>query len=141
HGVMVPLGFALENFDTVGQFRARDPDTGGEVDSAGVLPDGTQITGPDDLREALLARSDQFVQTITAQLMGYALGRHLDHRDMPVVRRIARDAAKDDYRFASLVSQIVASDAFRRREAAVPAAATVAAVKTDGASDLSAGGP
>ncbi len=126
HGVMDPLGFALENFDTVGQLRTRDPDTGGEVDSAGVLPDGTRIFGPDTLREALLDRSGQFVQALTEQLMSYALGRHIDHRDMPVVRQIARNAAKDDYRFASLVSQIVASDAFRRREAARPAATTVA---------------
>ncbi|MET0292617.1 MAG: DUF1588 domain-containing protein, partial [Steroidobacteraceae bacterium] len=124
HGVMDPLGFALENFDTVGQYRARDPDTGGAVDSAGVLPDGTKISGPDDLRKALVARPEQFVQTVTEQLMSYALGRHIDHRDMPVVRQIVRNAARDDNRFASIVSQVVASDAFRRRAAAAPAAVT-----------------
>ena len=129
HGVMDPLGFALENFDTVGQFRARDPDTGGAVDSAGVLPDGTRITGPDDLRAALVARPEQFVQTITEQLMSYAVGRHIDHRDMPVVRTIVRNAKHDDYRFASLVSQVVASDAFRRREPAGNPAAVIAPPK------------
>jgi hypothetical protein len=123
HGVMDPLGFALENFDSVGQFRTRDPDTGGAVDTAGVLPDGTKLSGPDDLRRALAARPAQFVQTLTEQLMTYALGRPLDYRDMPVVRRIVRDAARDNYRFASLVSQVVASDAFRRRAPVAPAPA------------------
>jgi hypothetical protein len=118
HGVMDPLGFALENFDTVGQYRVRDTDTGGPVDSSGVLPDGTRIQGPDDLRAALAARPAQFAQTVTEQLMTYALGRPVDYRDMPVVRQIVRNAAREDYRFASLVSQIVATDAFRRRDAA-----------------------
>jgi hypothetical protein len=115
HGVMDPLGFALENFDTVGQYRARDPDTGGAVDSAGTLPDGTKITGPDDLRRALVARPEQFVQTVTEQLMSYALGRHLEPADMPVVRQIVRDVGRDENRFASIVSSVVATDAFRRR--------------------------
>ncbi len=127
HGVMDPLGFALENFDTVGQYRTRDPETGGAVDTAGVLPDGTQISGPDDLRNALMARPEQFVQTVTEHLMSYALGRHVDHRDMPVVRGIVRTAARDNNRFASIVSAIVASDAFRRREAAKPATTVAAA--------------
>jgi Protein of unknown function (DUF1588)/Protein of unknown function (DUF1585) len=118
HGVMDPLGFALENFDTVGQFRARDGDTGGVVDSSGVLPDGTKISGPDDLRAALASRPAQFAQTVTEQLMTYALGRPVDYRDMPVVRQIVRNAARENYRFAALVSQVVASDAFRRRDAA-----------------------
>jgi Protein of unknown function (DUF1592)/Protein of unknown function (DUF1588)/Protein of unknown function (DUF1585)/Protein of unknown function (DUF1587)/Protein of unknown function (DUF1595) len=127
HGVMDPLGFALENFDTVGQLRTRDPETGGAVDTAGVLPDGTRIAGPDDLRRALAARPAQFVQTVTEQLMTYALGRPVDYRDMPVVREIVRRAAAENYRFASIVSQIVASEAFRRREAAKPATTMAAA--------------
>ena len=124
HGVMDPLGFALENFDTVGQFRARDPDTGGAVDTAGVLPDGTKINGPDDLRRALVARPAQFVQTVTEQLMTYALGRAVDYRDMPVVRqhRAQRRARQLPLCVASS-AQIVASDAFRRRDAAPPAEA------------------
>ena len=133
HGVMDPLGFALENFNTVGQYRERDPDTGGAVDSAGVLPDGSKISGPDDLRAALVARPQQFVQTLTEQLMSYALGRHVDHRDMPLVRTIVRNAAHDDYRFASIVTQVVASDAFRRREAARPATPITAATTTGAA--------
>ena len=120
HGVMDPLGFALENFDTVGQYRARDPETGGVVDTAGILPDGTKLTGPDDLRRALLAHPEQFVQTLSEHLMSYALGRPVDYRDMPVLRQIVRNAAKDQYRFASIVSQVVGSDAFRKRETVVP---------------------
>jgi hypothetical protein len=138
HMVMDPLGFALENFDTVGQFRTRDADTGGAVDTAGVLPDGTKISGPDDLRDALVARSGQFVQALTEQLMTYALGRPLDYRDMPVVRQIVRNAAQDNYRFASIVSQVVASDAFRRREAAA-SAKTVTANIADAAPAAAAG--
>jgi hypothetical protein len=138
HGVMDPLGFALENFDTVGQYRPLDVDTGGAVDTAGVLPDGTKINGPDDLRNALVARSGQFVQTVTEQLMTYALGRPLDHNDIPVARQIVRNAARDDNRFASIVSQVVASDAFRRREAP-PTAKAVTAQIAD-ASSHAAGG-
>jgi hypothetical protein len=124
---MDPLGFALENFDTIGQFRARDEDTGGAIDTAGTLPDGTKLTGPDDLRRALMAHPERFVQTVTVQLMTYALGRPVDYRDMPVVRQIVRESAKDNYRFASIVGQIVASDAFRRREPAAAAPLKVSA--------------
>jgi hypothetical protein len=121
HGVMDPLGFALETFDTIGQYRVRDEDTGAPVDTVGTLPDGTRLNGPDDLRKALMAQPDRFVQTLTERLMSYALGRPVDYRDMPVVRQIVRNAATDNYRFASIVRQVVASDAFRRREpAAVP---------------------
>jgi mono/diheme cytochrome c family protein len=118
HAVMDPLGFALENFNAVGQYRAHDPDTLTPIDSVGQLPDGTPITGPADLRKALVDRSDrQFVQALTENLMTYALGRSVDHRDMPTVRRIVRQAAADQYRFKSIVLGVVTSDAFRKREA------------------------
>ena len=118
HGVMDPLGFALENFNAVGQFRANDPDTLTPIDTAGQLPDGTPINGPEDLRRALVARPDhQFVQAFTENLLTYALGRSLDYRDMPTVRRIVRQAAADDYRFKSIVLGVISSDAFRKREA------------------------
>jgi hypothetical protein len=126
HGVLDPLGFALENFDTVGQFRVIDPATRAPVDTSGTLPDGTQLSGPDDLRRALVSRSDQFTQALTERLMTYALGRNIDHRDMPTIRRIVRNAAQDGYRFASIVTQIVASDAFRKREPPPPAQVTTA---------------
>ncbi|RYG86903.1 DUF1585 domain-containing protein [bacterium] len=118
HGVMDPLGFALENFDTIGQYRVRDAVTRETLDTAGTLPDGTKLGGPDDLRRALASCPVQFTQTLTEQLMAYALGREVDHRDMPTVRRIVRNAASDQYRFASIVLQIVSSDAFRRRDSA-----------------------
>lgn len=129
HGVMDPLGFALENFNAVGQYRTVDPETHTPIDAHGVLPDGTVIDGPDDLRRALAAQPDAFVQSLTAALMSYGLGRPLDYHDMPVVRGIVRAAARDDYRFSSIVQQIVSSDAFRRR-APPPQATTRPAVKT-----------
>ncbi len=143
HGVMDPLGFALENFDTIGQYRTLDPDTGEAIDTAGVMSDGTKINGPDDLRRALVAHPEQFVQTLTEHLMTYALGRPLDYLDMPVVRDIVRKAASDHYRFASLVSHIVASDAFRRRDpaAAVPAPATTLTSNVPASASAVAGGP
>jgi mono/diheme cytochrome c family protein len=117
HGVMDPLGFALENFNAVGQFRAHDPETLTLIDASGELPDGAPIGGPDDLRRALVAEPDRFVQTLTENLLTYALGRSLDYRDMPTVRRIVAQAKADDYRFESIVLNIVSSDAFRKREA------------------------
>ena len=115
HGVMDPLGLALENFNTVGQFRAFDPDTLAPIDSSGVLPDGSVINGPPELTAALTARSEMFVQTLTENLMTYALGREVDHHDMPTVRRIVRAAAEDDYRFEAIVRGIVSSNAFMKR--------------------------
>jgi hypothetical protein len=117
HGAMDPLGLALENFNAVGQFRANDPDTLTAIDPKGQLPDGTTINGPDDLRRALVTRPDhQFAQTLTENLLTYALGRSLDFHDMPTVRRIVRQSAADDYRFKSIVLGVVSSDAFRKRE-------------------------
>jgi mono/diheme cytochrome c family protein len=117
HGVMDPLGLALENFNAVGQFRAHDSDTLTLIDTVGQLPDGTSVTGPEDLRRALVDRPDhQFVQALTENLFTFALGRSLDYRDMPTVRRIVRQAAADKYRFKSIVLGVVSSDAFRKRE-------------------------
>jgi mono/diheme cytochrome c family protein len=117
HGLMDPLGFALENFNAVGQYRVNDPDTQTAIEAGGQLPDGTAINGPDALRKAIVDRPDhQFVQALTENLMTYALGRSLDYRDMPTVRRIVRQAAADNYRFKSLVLGVVTSDAFRKRE-------------------------
>jgi hypothetical protein len=121
HAVMDPLGFALENFDATGRWRDRDRFASGTViDSSGELPDGTAIGGPDDLRKALLRRPEQFVQTFAQGLLVYATGRTLQHYDMPTVRRIVRDTAKDDYRFSALVQGVVQSDQFRMRRAPQP---------------------
>jgi hypothetical protein len=117
HGVMDPLGLALENFNAVGQYRTHDPETRTPIDAAGVLPDGTHVAGPADLRRALTAHPDQFVQALTENLLTFALGRSIDYRDMPTVRAIVRRAEADDYRFESLVLGVASSDAFRKREA------------------------
>jgi hypothetical protein len=119
HGIMDPLGFALENFDAVGQFRVRDRVAGTAIDASGELPDGTALNGPDDLRKALLRKPDRFVQTLTEKLMTYALGRSLEYTDMATVRSIARRTASQDYRFQALVMNIVNSDAFQRRRSNV----------------------
>jgi mono/diheme cytochrome c family protein len=115
HAVMDPLGLALENFDATGMWRDRDRYAGAAIDSSGVLPDGTPINGPDDLRKALLKRPEQFAQTFAEGLLTYATGRTLEYYDMPTVRRIVRGAAATDYRFSSVVQAVVKSDQFRMR--------------------------
>jgi mono/diheme cytochrome c family protein len=117
HGVMDPLGFALENFDAVGEWRTRDRLAGTDIDASGQLIDGTPVSGPIDLRKALLKRPDQFVQTLTERLMTYGLGRSVEYYDMPAVRQIVREAAKDNYRFSSIVMGIVKSAPFQMRKA------------------------
>jgi hypothetical protein len=125
HAVMDPLGLALENFDATGRWRDRDRYAGVAIDSSGKLPDGTAVNSPDDLRNALLRRPEQFVQTFTEGLLTYATGRKLEAWDMPAVRRIVRGAGNSDYRFSTIVEAVVRSDQFRMRR--VPqAAATVA---------------
>ena len=95
HGVMDPLGFALENFNAVGQFRANDPDTLTPIDTAGQLPDGTTIKGGRSAPRAGRSARSSVRAGLTENLMTYALGRSLDYRDMPTVRRIVRQAAAD----------------------------------------------
>jgi hypothetical protein len=124
HAVMDPLGFALENFDTVGGFHTVDAQTRQPIDTAAVMPDGTRLSGPADLHQALAARGDQLAQIITEKLMVYAVGRHIDFRDMPAIRRIVRDAKADNLRFESIVFGVVNSDAFRRRAPPAPALVT-----------------
>ncbi len=118
HAVMDPLGLAFENFDAVGRWRTKE--LGGTVDSAGQLVDGTKINGPTELRDILLKKPDQFVSTMTEKLMIYALGRGLEYYDMPVVRDITRQAAKQNYKFSAIVLGIVKSTPFEMKK--VPAA-------------------
>ena len=120
HRVMDPLGFALENFDGIGAWRSKEP--GGAIDPAGKLADGSDVDGPVALRAAIMRHPDQFVRTLTEKLMTYGLGRGLEYYDMPVVRAIARDAAKKNYRFSAIVAGIVSSSPFRQK--APQAAAT-----------------
>jgi hypothetical protein len=113
HKIMDPIGFSLENFDLIGTWRATEG--GSPIDASGQLVDGTKLDGPASLRQALLSRSDVFVRTMTEKLLTYGTGRALKYYDMPVVRSIARDAAKNDNRFSSLISGIVKSDPFQMR--------------------------
>jgi hypothetical protein len=113
HGVIDPLGLALENFNAVGQWRLKDIDAGVPIDAKGTMLDGTPLRGVDDLRNALLARKDQFVQTFTENLLTFGLGRTVRYYDMPTVRAIVRKAAKDDYRLSSIIMGVVDSDAFQ----------------------------
>jgi Protein of unknown function (DUF1592)/Protein of unknown function (DUF1588)/Protein of unknown function (DUF1585)/Protein of unknown function (DUF1587)/Protein of unknown function (DUF1595)/Planctomycete cytochrome C len=113
HGIIDPLGFALENFDTVGAWRSKDRYTRTVIDASGKLMDGTVVTGPDDLRKALMSRPAEFVQTMTEKFLIYALGRGLEPYDMPTVRKIVRDAARDNYRFSSIVLGIAQSTPFQ----------------------------
>jgi mono/diheme cytochrome c family protein len=117
HAVMDPLGLALENFDAIGEWRTKDRQALEPIDASGRLVDGTALSGPVDLRRALLRRPEQFVQTLTERLMTYALGRSVEAHDMPAVRKVVREAARDDYRFSSLVLGIVRSAPFQMRKA------------------------
>jgi len=111
HKMMDPIGFALENFDGTGKWRQRE--AGHDLDVSGQLVDGSPITGVVSLREALVRYSSQFVQTVTEKLLTYALGRGVEYDDMPVVRSIAREAGKTDYRFSAIVLEIVRSMPFQ----------------------------
>jgi hypothetical protein len=115
HRVMDPLGFALENFDGVGEWRVREK--GGAIDASGQLADGSKVDGPVSLRQALLKKPDMFVRVLTEKLMTYALGRGVEYYDEPTIRSIARDAAKQTFRFSSVVLGIVRSPAFQMKAA------------------------
>ncbi|MEJ0099506.1 MAG: DUF1588 domain-containing protein [Pseudomonadota bacterium] len=120
HGIMDPLGFALENYDAVGKWRVVDRTSLAPIEAGDKLASGQPVKNPADLRAALSARPDQFVQTLTRKLMIFALGRTVEYQDMPTVRAIVRDAAKHDYRFESIVMGVVNSDAFQMRQVPVP---------------------
>jgi hypothetical protein len=115
HKVMDPLGFAMENYDAVGAWRTRD--SGLPLDASGQLADGSKVNGVVALRNALLARSDVFVQTLTEKLMTYGLGRGLQYYDMPVVRDVVRKAGRQDRRFSAIIMGIVTSTPFQMRAA------------------------
>jgi mono/diheme cytochrome c family protein len=119
HRTIDPVGFALENFDSVGQWR--ETSNGLPIDSAGQLADGTPVDGPEELRRAILARPDAFSTIITERLMTYALGRGLEPPDMAVVRSVVQSAAESDYALSSVVLGIVESEPFQMRTRLEPA--------------------
>ena len=118
HAQMDPLGFALENFNAVGEWRTREGDT--SIDASGVLPDGTEFQGPAELRKVLLAHPEQFVATVTEKLMTYAMGRGVEYYDQPAIRKILRESASSDYRWSSIMMGIVNSTPFQMRRVEQP---------------------
>lgn len=113
HGLMDPIGLALENFDAIGRWRQKDYDTGTVIEASGEMAGGHAVKGPADVRRVLMTRPEQFVQTVTQKLMTYALGRPLEYHDMPTVRAVVREAAKSDDRFSALILGIAESPAFQ----------------------------
>jgi hypothetical protein len=135
HGVIDPYGLALENFTATGSWRDYDEEADAPIDASTELPGGLPITGPVELTQALLRRPDQFVQALTEKLMMYALGRELEHYDMPQVRKVVRDAAAQDYRFSAIVTGIIRSDAFRMQAANADGGALQASLGIAGTAD------
>ena len=114
HAAIDPIGFVLEGFDATGKSRRIDRFARTEIDTMGELPDGTMVRNPDELRAALLADPVPFVQNVTERLIMYSLGRVIEAHDMPFVRDIVRRSAADNYRFSTLVTNIVLSDDFTK---------------------------
>ena len=123
HKMMDPLGFALETFDATGAYRNND--NGRKLDLTGALVDGTGFDGPSELRQALLQYSPRFVETLTERLLTYALGRGAQYYDMPVVRKIVKDASARNNRFSALVLGVVESQPFQRNQVATSGVADI----------------
>jgi Protein of unknown function (DUF1585)/Protein of unknown function (DUF1588) len=110
HQRMDPIGFALENFDADGKWRTLSD--GVPIDASASLPDGTRFEGVAGLRSLLVGHKEDFARTLTAKLLAYAIGRGIEYYDQPAVRKIARDAAANDYRWSSIIAGIVKSTPF-----------------------------
>jgi hypothetical protein len=115
HRQMDPLGFALENFDGLGRWRDATGPGREPIDSTGALPDGTRFDGPEGLREVLLSKKEQFVETFAERLLTYALGRGVEEYDRAALRKITRQAALEDNRWSSIILGIVKSTPFQMR--------------------------
>jgi hypothetical protein len=113
HKLMDPFGLALENFDAVGAWRSQE--SGAPINATTTLLDGTKVDGVDELRAALLKRPENIVGTMVEKLLTYGLGRGVEARDMPTVRRITHDMARQNYRFSALVTGVVTSAPFQMR--------------------------
>ena len=115
HKQMDPLGFALENFDGLGSYRVSYGPGAPAIDASGTLPDNTPFQGPAGLRDVLMKKKDMFIETFTEQLMTYALGRGVEEYDHAALRKITRDAAKDNQKWSSIILGIVNSTPFQMR--------------------------
>jgi hypothetical protein len=110
HMMFEPLGLAMENFDAVGKWRTED--VGNPIDPSGIITNGTPIDGLHSLRDLTVQNGDQFAQVVTEKLLTYAIGRGLEYQDMPMLRAVTREAAKDDYQFSALLMGVIQSPAF-----------------------------
>ncbi len=111
HSRIDPLGFALENYDALGEWRTEE--AGKPIDNTGELPDGTKFSGPEELKSVLMSRKDLFVRNLTGRMLGYALGRGLQPSDFCTVDQIGADLKDNGYRSQRLIEGIVMSPAFR----------------------------
>jgi hypothetical protein len=114
HKMFEPMGFALENFDAVGAWRTLDE--GNLINAVSTINDGTELAGLKGLRDLTVRNGDLFAESVTEKMLTYALGRGLDYRDMPLVRAVARGAAKDNYRFSALLMGVIQSPAFNMNQ-------------------------
>jgi hypothetical protein len=128
HARMDPLGFALENFDAVGRWRAR-AEGGQPIDATGATPNGAKFNGPAELRKQLVRHPEQFVTVVAERLLVYALGRGIEHYDASAIRHAVRGAAASDYKFASLVLGLVKSVPFQMRDVPAVPQERIAAVR------------
>jgi hypothetical protein len=119
HGVIDPLGQALENFNVIGEWRTHERDSGVLVDSSGTTSTGLPVNSPEELRAALASDPTLFVQALTEKLLTFAMGRGVEHYDMPVVRRIVADAEPKGYSFEAIVLGVAQSVPFRMRATAL----------------------
>jgi len=119
HLRMDPLGFALENFNAIGQWRTTEGSANTPIDVSATLPDGTRFQGPIELRKLLLSKRDQFAITVIEKLLTYATGRGVEYFDEPTARKIRREAAPD-YRWSSLILGVVKSEPFQMRRTQEP---------------------
>ena len=113
HNLMDPVGFALENYDAIGQWRTSEG--GKPIDATGSFPGGASFEGVTGLEKALLDRPELFIGALVEKLLTYALGRVVEHNDAAAVRKIVRDARSDEFRFSSIVLGIVRSEPFQMR--------------------------
>ena len=119
HALMDPIGLAMENFDAVGAWRTKG-ESGAAIDVSGEYPDGTKFEGPAELRKILLSQREQFAGNVAEKLLTYALGRGAEYFDAPAIRTITREAARNDYRWSSLILGIVQSVPFEMRRSVTP---------------------
>jgi hypothetical protein len=113
HARMDPLGFGFENFDAIGAWRTKEGKHA--IDASGILPDGAKFDGPKELRQVLLKKKEAFVKCFAEKLLTYALGRGTERSDRCFIEEIAKNAAKNEYHFTSLVNEIVRSDVFMKK--------------------------